>query len=204
MIKAVLFDYGGVLSAGGGRGSVASIVGRLFGVQDVTQDDIQELHDALRKGEITSQQFFAGFNERFGTNVAVSEEQFFEGGNMLARNEKVYELAAALRGSGIRTGILSNVYEMTARRLAEAGCYDGFDPVILSYEEGLEKPEPAFYELALTKLGLSAHEVVFVDDQEKCMPPAQALGMHTVLSSNQEDIVATVKDIVRQQNNIQL
>lgn len=204
MIKAVLFDYGGVLSAGGGRGSVASIVGQLYGVQNVTQDDIQEPHDALRKGEITSQQFFDGFNERFGTNVTVTEEQFFERGNMLARNEKVYELAADLRSHGIQTGILSNVYEMTAKRLADAGCYEGFDPLILSYEEGLEKPEREFYAVALSKLGLQPEEVLFVDDQEKCIPPAKALGLHTILSNDEVEIVQQVKATLLAENGLEL
>ena len=52
---------------------------------------------------------------------------------------------------------------------------------ILSYRDKLIKPDRAVYELLLDRYGLKAQECVFLDDTEKNLPPAEALGIHTIL-----------------------
>ena len=46
--------------------------------------------------------------------------------------------------------------------------------------EGVRKPEPAIYELVLERLGVDAHECVFLDDLGPNLKPARAMGMTTI------------------------
>lgn len=52
-----------------------------------------------------------------------------------------------------------------------------FDHLLLSYECGLVKPEPAFYEEALRRAGVPAHRAAFFDDVQRFVDAACVLGI---------------------------
>lgn len=58
-----------------------------------------------------------------------------------------------------------------------APIFDLFGDIVISGAEKLMKPDPAIYQLALARFGLSAHEAIFVDDREENVAAAQALGI---------------------------
>jgi len=62
-----------------------------------------------------------------------------------------------------------------------------FDVVVESSKEGIRKPNPAIYRLAVSRLGVDAGQIVFLDDLGINLKPARALGMKTikVLDENQ-------------------
>lgn len=199
MIKAVLFDYGGVLSPGGR--TISGVYSRLLGIpQD--EVDLADLHIEYRRGDISTEDFFIKLGEQYGK--VVTAEKFLEYSDIFVKNEAVYELAANLRKQGIKTGILSNVYELSADILRKDGYYDGFDPVVLSCEEGLAKPEPEFYKIAIERLGVEPKEILFIDDQEKCFPPANALGMHTIKADDEDQTVSDIKAVLKKENGLDL
>ena len=51
------------------------------------------------------------------------------------------------------------------------------DPVVVSGTEGVAKPDPAAYALAVERAGLPAHELVFVDDRASNVEAAVACGL---------------------------
>jgi HAD superfamily hydrolase (TIGR01549 family) len=56
-----------------------------------------------------------------------------------------------------------------------------FDPIVISGEVGWIKPSPIIFQVALSKLRLSANQVVFVgDDPERDIRGAKNVGMKTV------------------------
>ena len=204
MIKAVLFDYGGVLTEAGRATGIAEALGELYGL-DPSEIRSADLHAKLIVGEISAAEFFDELNKRYGEGRTHADAELFN-----AHNQKfitpclpVYQLAAELRAAGIRTGILSNVYQFSADQVRAAGLYDGFDPVLLSCALHIAKPNPAFYERALEDLGLPANEVLFIDDQMRCMPP-ETLGMHTLQATSPQQIVDDVKAIIQKENNLTL
>lgn len=202
MIKAVLFDFGGVLTESGKSGFISETVADLYNVnrKDV---DIGDLHYALRRGKEDEQAFFDELNTRYGGQA--TKEMFLQKIHAsFEPSPEVYKLAKTLREHGIRTGILSNVFAMNARELEKQGWYEGFDPIVLSCDEGFAKPEAALYEIALSKLDLRGEDVLFIDDQEKCMAPAEAHGMHTIIAKSPSQIVADTKALIRTLNKIEL
>ncbi len=204
MIKAVLFDYGGVLSESGRVGTIERILAEIYGL-DETSIKLDEIHVRLRSGKISSRQFFTEINRRHPGAAKATKRAFTaHGKELFAKSAKVYHLAEKLRKHGFKTGILSNIYEMTADALRQNGLYDGFDPVVLSCEEHLAKPDKVFYKRAVRRLGVKPEEIIFIDDQEKCRPPAVELGMHFVLARNPDQIVDDVKSIILEINGQKL
>lgn len=203
MIRAVLFDFGGVLSTGGGAGSVQQAVASMYGIAeaDVKMDDI---HRQLRTGDISLPDFLAELDRRHPGEAKATLEEFQKATDVFAQSPRVYALADALRRAGIRTAMLSNMFEITANELRRRGLYDGFDPLVLSYEVHMAKPDTAIYQLTLDRLGLPAHEVLFIDDQERCLAPAREMGFWVLLAKNPDQIVADTVAIIARENQLQL
>ena len=92
------------------------------------------------------------------------------------------EAIAKLKSAGIPRAYLSNIwppfYEHFKQEFREeAEC----QPQFLSFETGLLKPDPAFFQMALRALEAQAGEVIMVGDTYKNdIRPAIELGMRTV------------------------
>ncbi|MCD1259820.1 HAD-IA family hydrolase [Paenibacillus athensensis] len=69
-----------------------------------------------------------------------------------------------VRELGVRLGIVSNFAPTLRAILADQGVLDWFEPVIVSTEVGLEKPDPAIFRLALERAGLEPEDVLYVGD----------------------------------------
>lgn len=202
----MLFDYGGVLSTGGRPGTLANIVSEHFGVP-LEDLDLARQHDQLRRGTLCSDDFFEEMNERFRTTQErlTAEIYVARADYLQTRAESVYQLASALRGRGITTAILSNVYRMSARELTKIGRYDDFEPVILSCYEGMAKEvDVDFYRLAMERSGVPDEQILFIDDQEKNLVPARNLGMIALRSDSPKQVVADVAELFRRENGIEL
>jgi len=69
-----------------------------------------------------------------------------------------------LRKSNIRIGILSNWDSRLRTTLDEFGILDMFDPVIISFETGFEKPDREIYLLACHGANIEPHKCLMVGD----------------------------------------
>lgn len=103
-------------------------------------------------------------------------------------------------------GILNAVITNNVREFADMGDGRGWHRlvpmelmrvVIDSSAVGVRKPDPAIFELALTGLGVAAHEAVFVDDTAVNVEAAVALGMTGVLvEPDPASAVEQIRDLV--------
>jgi HAD superfamily hydrolase (TIGR01509 family) len=92
------------------------------------------------------------------------------------------ELIEKLKSAGIPRAYLSNIwppfYEHFKQEFAEEAEHQ---PQFLSFETGLMKPDPAFFQLALRAVEARAEDAVMVGDTYKNdIRPAIELGMRTV------------------------
>jgi len=86
-----------------------------------------------------------------------------------------------LRQAGFRLGILANQPRSAHVDLDRAGIIELCDGVWLSEAEGLAKPNPAFFRLALETWALDAGHVAYVGDRpDNDVAPARTLGLTTV------------------------
>ena len=82
---------------------------------------------------------------------------------------------SSLRERGLRIGVCSNLALPYGAPLL-AALPDTPDAVILSYEVGLVKPDPAIFHLVCDRLGLQPAEILFVGDT----PSADIEGPHAI------------------------
>lgn len=71
-----------------------------------------------------------------------------------------------------------------------------FDVVVESSVVGVRKPDPRFYAMACEALGVEASECVFLDDLGINLKPARALGMTTVKVDDPDVAIAELERIV--------
>lgn len=67
------------------------------------------------------------------------------------------------------------------------------DMMILSYEEGLAKPDQRIYDLAAERLQLPHASIVFIDDYPPNVSAARACGMHGVLFETREQAMTELQ-----------
>jgi putative hydrolase of the HAD superfamily len=98
--------------------------------------------------------------------------------------EKNMAVLGTLRDMGYKTCLLSNadaadVYHWKGSPLSAA-----FDETLFSYYEGLLKPDPRIFRLALEKLGTGGAQCYYVGDGgHEELRGARDTGMHTILST---------------------
>jgi putative hydrolase of the HAD superfamily len=107
------------------------------------------------------------------------------------------DLARAAREAGLAVAMLSNSFGLDPYDpYRHVGVWDLFDVRVVSELVGLAKPDPAIYQLTLDQLGVPASECVFVDDHPANLPPAQALGMTTVLGDGTPELLERLRALL--------
>jgi HAD superfamily hydrolase (TIGR01509 family) len=104
------------------------------------------------------------------------------------------DFVAGLR-PGIATAILSNSGDGARREEQRRYGFEQLvDVIIYSHEVGLAKPDPAVFSLTEQLLGVTADEIVFVDDNQGHVEAARACGWHAVLH---RDTATSISEITR-------
>ena len=142
-----------------------------------------EWHDIERgigDAEVWRQCAHRALEARAGRPLPPLHEEWRKAQAAIAPN---LDLVRALR-SRYKLSILSNADLSLRRRLElEIGIHDLFDDIVCSAEVGMAKPEPAVFNLAAERLGLAPAECAFVDDWDKNIDAASAVGMQAALYS---------------------
>jgi HAD superfamily hydrolase (TIGR01509 family) len=153
----------------------------LYRAYNLTRDERSVGAFDGQEGDMAAIVEAAGFEsspQLIGTLVAL-EREFAETGVELWEDSLpvVYEL----RQRGVKTALVSNCSHSTRGIVDRLGLVDAFDEVVLSFEVGLRKPDPAIYREALGRLDVEAGRAVFVDDQQEYCDGAASIGIETYL-----------------------
>ena len=191
MIKNIIFDIGNVLTVFGWEDYFAS-----FGFsEDVLKrlakaTVLSESWQEYDRGKMSDEEILNSFIEN-DPGIEKELRQIFQSvKGMVTREEFAIPWLQSLKESGYHVYYLSNF-----SHIAHVDCAEALDflPImdggILSYQDQLIKPQPEIYELLLSRYHLNPEECVFLDDTERNLLPAQALGMKTILVENHEQAV---------------
>ncbi len=183
MIRATLWDFGGVILSG--PFEAFSLYERDNGLPE---GFIRRLNasnpDAnawacLERGEISRGEFCRRFEAEAQAAGGVVDAEAVLG---LLAGELRPAMVEALRRCHQRLGtamVTNNIVSLDrATQLSEVMSL--FDVVIESSTTGLRKPDPAIYQLACRHLGVAPSEVVFLDDLGVNLKPARRMGMTTI------------------------
>lgn len=106
--------------------------------------------------------------------------------------EGALEAVAALKQMGFRLGVVSNAEGQVERDLNGAGFRGVFETVIDSQVVGVEKPDPAIFEIAIERMKLDREKTLFVGDLPSVdVEGARAAGLAPILL-DRHDIYADI------------
>jgi putative hydrolase of the HAD superfamily len=198
MIKAFIFDYGGVVTQGGVTGLAERLTSTLQISKEKARDAMRLAWRDYMKSKLSEEEFWNIIETQLGQSIPDSNRNVWNTWENMQPSPEIVELISKLKDEGYTVGLLSNTVPDTAADIKSHGGYDMFDFVILSTEVGMAKPELEIYNLALGELrGISPDEVVFIDDQERCLVPAREIGIHTILAKNPQQIVDDCLEMIK-------
>jgi epoxide hydrolase-like predicted phosphatase len=195
-IRAVIFDWGGVMQTLPGRERTVEWERRLALAPGTLAKVLWgELQDQLMVGAITNDEYIQQVADRLGFSSAEAADRFTDEFYSVVRlNWEVVSAVRMLRGR-YKVALLTNAWPDADRLLFEKQGIDvhaEFDVYVNSADVGLCKPDPAIYLLTLERLDIASQETVFLDDNERNVEAARALGMHAI---HVTDLAAAMEEL---------
>ena len=183
VIKAVIFDLGGVLV----RTEFPEVRQRLeerLGCAPGTLDRIVwggETWELAQSGRISYEEYWrrVGDDLGFSTEEEIKDfrREYFSGDRL---DQELVSLIEALRPR-YKIGLLSNAPDRLDTWLEEEWGIRGlFDSIVYSAKVGLVKPDPSIFHLILEQLDVAPSEALFIDDFPCNIETALALGMQAL------------------------
>ena len=193
MIKAVLWDFGGVFTT-----SPFEAFNRYEAEMGIPADFIRSVNatnpDTNAWAQFESSQLelaefdalFAAETERAGHRIPGVDvlsllsgdvrPEMVEALGLIKQRYRVACITNNVQGAGEGPGMASDA----AKAAQVLDILALFDVVIESSKVGIRKPEPRIYELACEAMAVDPTEAVFLDDLGINLKPAKAMGMTTI------------------------
>ena len=191
-IKAIAFDWGGVLIENPSPGFLRLLAGRFQCSEEELAPHLQSLMDRFQRGVIAEKHFLVELAEKL--NRPPDPKPFWKDALRAVYKEQpeVIDMARSLKANGYAVGLLSNT-EVSAREFHLECGYDFFDARIFSCDEGLAKPERAIYELTAERLGVAIHELLMIDDKAENIAGAVDAGACGILYEDPSQLVVQLE-----------
>ena len=183
MLKAVIFDVGGVLIRTQSRAGRERWASRLrldpWDFENfVFSGESGRLAQLGQKRETEHWQWLREHFRLSETDLLEMRRDFFAGDVL---NEPLVAHIERLRQAGYRTGLLSNFMDEARQLWREVYSFINlFDGIVISCEIGLMKPEPQVYYLAAESVGVKPEEALFIDDFIENVEGARRVGMQAL------------------------
>ncbi len=188
-IKAVVFDWGGVLIDDPASGLVR-YCSRALGV---SAEQFAETHEKyipeFQKGLISELEFWKKICNDLDVATPKGYSLWSEAfRHVYSPKEEMFQLVTSLKKNSYQTGILSNT-EAPAVKCFHDHNYQMFDVLIFSCHEKTRKPERRIYEITLSRLETKPSETVFIDNRNDYIQGARQIGIKTILFKDPSDTI---------------
>lgn len=199
-MKAVVFDFGGVMTTTTMPERVRPVVERLGIAWSVVEEGFRRYRRPMDGGYYDLEAMYdLIFAE---ADISLSPEELREivaedEASFLYRNERTLRWMMSLKASGYKIGILTNMPPAFAVRFREtfADFIRLADAMVISGEERMFKPQRRIYELLRKRIGLKAEELLFVDDVEANCAGARNDGWLALRFESNEQVEAAFAEM---------
>ena len=209
MIKAVFWDFGGVITS-----SPFEAFNKYEKHNNLPSDFLRKVNSTnpddnawakLERSEVNLDEFDLLFEKESKTlGYAIKGKEVIALLQGQVRPEMLNALKR-IKGNLIQACLTNNIQSLKEEAFDEgnvsvAGKHDKimglFDFVIESSKVNLRKPDPAFYKMACEKAKIEPSEAVFLDDLGINLKPARILGMETIKVINPIDALSALQKLV--------
>ena len=196
-IKAVIFDWGGVLIENPTEG-ILRYCREVLGIgTGCMLAAYRKLIPYFQEGKISEEEFWKAVRRRTGAKGGMPVSLWLEAfEHSYVEKIDVFAVAHALHGRGCRTGILSNT-EKPARPIMQRDSYRIFDPVVLSWQVGAAKPQRRIFEALIETLRLNPQEILLIDDVEANIAAARDIGLQGILFTDVASLRSDLASLLR-------
>ncbi len=184
MIKALILDYGGVISKPQRSKNVDNILEAL----NVEMDAFREIYLWERprydSGQISGEVYWRNILLHFGLNPEGLDIDYLireDVKSWTKINQTMIDFIHDSRPKIQKLAIVSNMTEDSLRFIrTHYQWLELFDVLVFSFELGVNKPDRRIYQACLQKLAVSADECLFVDDSVENVMAAVLVGMNAI------------------------
>ena len=187
MIKAIFFDYDGVLTTDK-TGSITTVrfLSKATGIDSsILQQAIATYNEDLTLGKTTHESIWPDLCDAIGKKIDITLlRAAFESTPV---NHGVFELARELK-LRYHVGIIT---DNKADRICHLRQFqkldDCFCPIIVSAQIGASKLQPEIFVHALAQVGIAPNEGIFIDNNRKNLLIPNSLGMRTIFHDDEKN-----------------
>ncbi len=209
MIKAVFWDFGGVITS-----SPFDSFNVFEESQNLPKDIIRKINSTnpdnnawakLERSEIDQETFDSLFeleSQEFGFSIRGKQVLTLLKGQIRPEMVKALKKIKNKLVQGCLTNNIQSTNnqeiqkENTSTSISHQEIMGLFDFVFESSKENVRKPDPRFYELACDRGKVNPREVVFLDDLGINLKPARALGMKTIKVIKADLALRELQDLI--------
>src|SRR3972149_9312563 len=181
MIKAVIFDLGGVII------DWKPLLNRTLAILKPSDKkqfwlDLNRELIPWSKGAMTARQVMQILAKKYKKEMSVNDllkAWINDYEKLVSVDLEMMGLVASLKR--YKLGVITNTTNEHVPILRRLGILEEFDVTILSNEVKMTKDEKEIFLLAAKKLRVKPHECLFIDDVEKFVEVAKSAGMKAIL-----------------------
>lgn len=204
-IKTVFFDFGGVILKTPNFRWMQRW-GKIFGLKDhpdiaemLSNPNESQLVKDICLGKISEDHVWELMSDRWLVKPRTIQRlrtRFFSKRQL---NQGMIKFLAEISQS-YQTAILSNAGDRTRQVIEGVYLLDQYvDDIIISAEEGVIKPDPRIFEIAMQRLGAAPKTSLFVDDYMENVLAARDFGMHAVQFNNNQQAIQMMRDYLKEE-----
>lgn len=188
-LPVVVFDFGGVIAEADTTQMSAFLMNSFVINKEELSTALRSMQGFISKGG-SEKEYWMQY--ALSKRVVLSNNWLDQWANIIKKSIKeipeTIVIVKILQSQGYQTAMLSDVTQYQAEVIRKMGYYDLFNPVLLSYEIGVKKPNPETFKILLETLRRPASDVLFIDDRIENVEAAKNLGIDSILFSRKEQL----------------
>jgi epoxide hydrolase-like predicted phosphatase len=179
MIKAIIFDLGGVLINAPEEDLINYCSEKFCIDKNLFREVFYQYITIFQKNEIAEEKMWEEISIKLNVkkpNITWREVV----NNVFVQKNEVFELIKTLKKK-YKTAVLTNTEVAVVDYFHENKLNEYFDELVFSCIEKGVKPEKEIYIIALNKLNCKPEETIFIDDRIENIEGANKLGINSIL-----------------------